>query len=52
MPGRTTTSTPTNPTPIAIQRRQPTHSPSMGPARIATMNGVENRIASASSSCR
>ena len=52
MPGRITTSTPAKPTTIAVQRRQPTHSPSTGPARIATRNGVANRIASASSSCR
>ena len=51
-PGRATSSTPKNPTPIAVQRRQPTHSPSIGPDSTATMNGVENRIDSASSSCR
>ena len=51
-PGRVTTSTPAKPTPIALQRRQPIRSPSIGPDSTATRNGVENRIDSASSSWR
>src|SRR5262249_47349144 len=51
-PGRVTTSTPTKPTAIAVQRRQCTHSPNMGPDSAATKNGVEKMSAIASSSCR
>ena len=51
-PGRVTTSTPMKPTPIAVQRRQRTHSPRIGPDSAATKNGVEKMIAIASSSCR
>jgi hypothetical protein len=40
------------PTAIAVQRRQRTHSPSIGPESAATKNGVENTSAIASSSCR
>jgi hypothetical protein len=52
VPGRVTTSTPMKPTQIAVQRRQRTHSPSIGPDSAATKNGVEKMIAIASSSCR
>ena len=51
-PGRVTSSTPQKPTMIAVQRRQPIHSPSIGPPSAATMNGVQKMIATASSSCR
>ena len=44
-------STPPNPTPIAAQRRQPIHSPSIGPEAIATIKGKVKMIDSASSSC-
>jgi hypothetical protein len=40
------------PTAIAAQRRQRTHSPSIGPESAATKNGVENTSAMASSSWR
>ena len=42
-PGRVTTRIPMKPTPIAAQRRAPTHSPSAGPDSAATKNGVEKR---------
>ena len=41
---------PEKPTPIAAQRRGPTHSPSTGPASAATRNGVANVMVSAWSS--
>src|SRR5882672_1311116 len=50
-PGRVTRTTPAKPTRIAHQRRQPTHSPKIGPDNSATKNGVENRIAVVWSSC-
>ena len=44
-------STPPKPTQIADQRRQPIHSPSIGPETMATMNGKVKMIDRASSSC-
>ena len=43
-PGRVISSTPQKPTPIALQRRQPIHSPSIGPETIATMKGKVKMI--------
>ena len=51
-PGRVTTKTPTKPTAIAVQRRQRTHSPNIGPDSAAMKNGVEKVSAWASSSRR
>ena len=50
-PGRVISSTPPKPKAIADQRRQPIHSPSIGPDAMATMNGKVKMIDSASSSC-
>ena len=50
-PGRVITSTPQKPKAIADHRRQPIHSPSIGPDTAATMNGTVKIIDSASSSC-
>ncbi len=50
-PGRVISSTPAKPKPIADQRRQPIHSPSIGPDAMATMKGKVKMIDSASSNC-
>src|SRR3546814_9828344 len=45
-------STPRKPTPIALQRRQPTCSPSIGTDSAATSSGVVNMIDEVAASCR
>ena len=47
-PGRTTISTPASPTSVAVQRRQPTFSPSSGIDSAVTKSGVTKLVATAS----
>ena len=44
-PGRMISVMPTNPTPIAAQRRQPTRSPSSGPESATTSSGPKAKTA-------
>ncbi len=50
-PGRTITSIPAKPTDTAIQRRQPAHSPSIGPASAVITIGAKKKIDIVSASC-
>ena len=51
-PGRSITTTPANPTRTALQRRQPTCSPSIGDARAVTNSGPAKVMARASANGR
>ena len=50
-PGRVMTMTPRKPTPTASQRRQPAHSPSIGPASAVMTMGLAKLIDTVSASC-